>query len=123
MVKGYLVFLKHLLKAFGGARARVLPSWQVTFKMRCRGLQRTAWSRAWQAIDWKLTPGQLLIAVGNNPPPQPTICCLRTEGTVQGSTPGGTKRAYHLVPLMEGEDNREWGDREGPQRPELLAFK
>lgn len=71
-------------------------SWQVTFKMRCRGLQRTAWSWAWQAIDWKLTPGQLLIAVGNNLPPQPTICCLSTEGTVQGSTPGSPKRALSL---------------------------
>lgn len=28
-----------------------------------------------------------------------------------------------MVPLMDEEDNREWGDREGPQSPELPAFK
>ena len=114
---------KTLGEGFWRSQGQSPTSWQVTFKMRCRGLQRTAWCRAWQAIDWKLTPGQLLIAVGNNPPPQPTICCLSTEGTVQGSTPGSPKRACHLVPLMDEEDDREWGDREGPQSPELLAFK
>lgn len=92
-------------KMFGGgfwrSQSQSPTSWQVTFKMCCRGLQPTAWSQAWQAIDWKLTPGQLLIVVRNKPQPWPMICSLSTEGTVPGSTLRSTRRACHSVSLMD----------------------
>lgn len=113
-------------KMFGGGFWRSWSqspaSWQVTFKMCCRGLQLTAWSQAWQAIDWKLTPGQLLIVVRNKPQPWPTICCLSTEGTVPGSTLRSTQRACHSVSLMDEEDKGEWSNRDGPQSPQLLVY-
>lgn len=95
-------------EGFWRSQSQRPTSWQVTFKMCCRGLQPTAWSQAWQAIDWKLTPGQLLIAVRNNPQPWPTIYCLSTEGTVPGSTLRSTRTACHSVSLMDEEDNGEW---------------
>lgn len=119
VARGHLVFLKCLVRAFGGAS---YFSWQVTFKMCCRGLQPTAWRQAWQAIDWKLAPGQLLIAVRNNPQPRPTICCLSTEGTVQGSTLRSTRRACHSASLTDEEDNGEWSNRDRPQSPQLLVY-